>query len=132
LPRAGAIPLSKFRWHRIVLDEGHEIISGLDAKRTSGSTYSICSLFTVFPGKQSVPILKFTASFYWFVSGTPFPSVYVKLTYLLTLSSDVMEGVLRFLIGEEDYLSIVAYLVALENAFPLHKYIMYVEDKPHV
>eukprot|EP01127_Copromyxa_protea_P003356 TRINITY_DN13182_c0_g1_i1.p1 TRINITY_DN13182_c0_g1~~TRINITY_DN13182_c0_g1_i1.p1 ORF type:complete len:1050 (+),score=253.50 TRINITY_DN13182_c0_g1_i1:21-3170(+) len=94
-------PLNKFKWHRVILDEGHEIISGVDAKKT-------------YPTKHSVPIQKYQASFYWFVSGTPFPSI------------DVVEGVLRFLIGEQAYQEIVNYLVPLDQAFPLHKYIVWV------
>ncbi len=38
-----------------------------------------------------------------------------------------MEGVLRYLIGEEDYFDIVSHLIPLERACPLHKYLVYAQ-----
>lgn len=93
--KAGGVPLQEFFWRRIILDEGHEIIRNLlwgtggmllfffelrgrrtRRQRASGQRDLPFSDAPVEARKKKMPIQRFHSQFRWFVSGTPFPSLY--------------------------------------------------------
>lgn len=69
--------LHLYHWYRIILDEGHEIIDGVD--KSSGYRQKLIE----------VPINNFSSKFRWFCSGTPFPS------------EEVICGCMHYLIPDE-------------------------------
>uniref|UniRef100_A0A6B2KWZ7 F-box domain-containing protein n=1 Tax=Arcella intermedia TaxID=1963864 RepID=A0A6B2KWZ7_9EUKA len=77
-PAANHIPLGSYFWHRIVLDEGHDIVTG--RKKVSSRWQSVPVTVNFFPSRYR-----------WYVSGTPFPS------------NDALFGVFKFLMSESRY-----------------------------
>jgi asparagine synthetase A len=65
------IVLDHFHWHRVIMDEGHELI----CDHSIGSKLIFTSVtWTDFYGAE-YSITRFQKTYAWYMSGTPFPSV---------------------------------------------------------
>jgi DNA repair protein RAD5 len=69
--------LHLYHWFRVILDEGHEIIDGID--KSSGYAQK----------RVNVPINSFSSKFRWYCTGTPFAS------------EDIICGCMHYLIPDE-------------------------------